>query len=171
VAERTFGVVIALVTSVDDPEGLGRVKLRFPWMKDEPESAWARVAAPMAGPETGFFFLPVPAEEHEALVAFEHGDPTRPYVIGFLWNGQDKPPTDEPLKRVIKSTKGHTITLDDGDGSEAITLEDSHGNKVVMNDDGIRIETAKALVLKGQTVDVEASGQLTAKGNPIHLNP
>jgi uncharacterized protein involved in type VI secretion and phage assembly len=164
-----MGVVIALVTSLDDPEGLGRIKLRFPWMRDEPETAWARVAAPMAGPQTGFFFQP--EVDHEALVAFEHGDVNRPYVIGYLWNGADKPPADEPLKRVLKTGKGHTITLDDQDGSEGITIEDSHGNKIVMSQDGITIETDKALVLKGQTVDVEASGQLTGKGNPIHLNP
>lgn len=168
-AERMAGVVIALVTSVDDPEGLGRVKLRFPWMAGEPESAWARIAAPMAGPETGFFFQP--EVDHEALVAFEHGDINRPYVLGFLWSGQDSPPSDEPLRRVIRTGKGHVITLDDGDGSESITLEDSHGNRIVMDESGITIETGSALTLKGQTVDVEASSQFTGKGNPIHLNP
>lgn len=170
-ADRIRGVVIALVVRLDDPEELGRVKVRFPWMKDEPESAWARVAAPMAGPETGFFFQPEPGEEHEALVAFEQGDPRRPYVVGWLWNGDQAPPADDAQQRIIKTAKGHTVTLDDRDGEEGITLEDSNGNKVVMNADGITIETSGDLILKGTNVEIEASAQLTGKGNPIHLNP
>jgi uncharacterized protein involved in type VI secretion and phage assembly len=171
VAERMTGVVIGLVARLDDPEGLGRVKVRFPWLGNEPESNWARVAAPMAGPDTGFFFQPSPGEDHEALIAFEHGDVNRRYIIGYLWNGDHAPPSDEPLRRVIRTAKGHSITLDDQDGAESITLEDSHGNRIVMNDEGITIESSKALKLKGQTVDIEASSQLTGKGNPIHLNP
>ena len=34
-----------------DPEGLGRVKVHFPWRADPDESHWARIAVPM--PEQG----------------------------------------------------------------------------------------------------------------------
>src|SRR5690606_16231120 len=44
-------VVPAIVTNVNDPDGLGRVKVKFPWMDDSTESAWVRLAMPMAGAE------------------------------------------------------------------------------------------------------------------------
>src|SRR5437868_3604561 len=90
-AGRISGVVVGVVTNNQgDPDGLGRVKVKFPWLSNEEESFWARVAAPMAGKERGFYFLP--EVEDEVLVAFEQGDVRFPYVVGSLWNGKDAPP-------------------------------------------------------------------------------
>jgi uncharacterized protein involved in type VI secretion and phage assembly len=46
---RVHGVVIGVVTNNKDDQGLGRVKVRFPWLSGAVESHWARVATPMAG--------------------------------------------------------------------------------------------------------------------------
>src|SRR3712207_8369590 len=58
-----------------------------------------------------------PEVDDEVLVAFEHGDPRYPYVLGALWNGRDKPPEANAdggnNKRLIKSRSGLTILLDD----------------------------------------------------------
>ncbi|ETX05496.1 MAG: hypothetical protein ETSY2_22635, partial [Candidatus Entotheonella gemina] len=89
-ANRVYGMVVAGVTNNQDPEGLGRVKVKFPWLSDRDESHWARIAMPMAGPERGFYFLP--EVDDEVLVAFEHGLIEWPYVLGALWNGKDTPP-------------------------------------------------------------------------------
>src|SRR5205085_2988322 len=125
------GVVVGVVTNnQDDPDGLGRVKVKFPWLSNDEESFWARVAVPMAGKERGFYFLP--EVEDEVLVAFEHGDPRFPYVLGSLWNGQDKPPEKNDGKnnvRVIKSRSGHVIRLNDEDGKEKIESIDKSGKK------------------------------------------
>ena len=115
------GVVIGIVKSLDDPDGLGRVKLEYPWMAEEsPESNWARIAAPMAGAERGFQFMP--EEGDEVLVAFEQGEIRLPYIIGYLWNGEDKPPRDEATQRTIKTVSGHVLEFDDTEGSEKISL-------------------------------------------------
>jgi uncharacterized protein involved in type VI secretion and phage assembly len=37
------GVVVGLVTNNDDPDQVGRVKLKFPWLSDTYESDWARM--------------------------------------------------------------------------------------------------------------------------------
>ena len=66
------GVVIGVVADMEDPLGQGRIKLSFPWMADSQSSAWAPVAAPMAGSERGQWFMP--EEGDEVLVAFEQGD-------------------------------------------------------------------------------------------------
>src|SRR5689334_2824184 len=89
-AARLFGVVVGVVTNIQDDQGLGRVKVKFPWLSDTDESHWARVAVPMAGHQRGFYFLP--EVDDEVLVAFEHGSADYPYILGALWNGKDEPP-------------------------------------------------------------------------------
>ena len=115
----------------------GQVKVKFPWLASD-ESAWARLAAPMAGAGRGFYFLP--EMNDEVLVAFEQGDINRPYVIGCLWNGRDAPP--EPAsnvvgahgkvnQRILKSRLGHTITIDDSPAAPSITIVDKTGKNFV----------------------------------------
>ena len=55
---RIYGVVAGVVTNNQDPDGLGRVKVRLPWLSDSDETLWARVAAPMAGNGRGLYLLP-----------------------------------------------------------------------------------------------------------------
>ena len=54
------------------PTSIGRVKVKFPWLGDDVESWWARIAAPGAGPDYGIVW--VPQVNDEVLVGFEHGD-------------------------------------------------------------------------------------------------
>jgi len=89
------GIVIGVVTDNSDPEGWGRVKVKYPWQEDNIVSHWARMATPMAGNGRGIEFLP--EVNDEVVVAFEHGDMHRPFVLGALWNGVDAPP--EPATR------------------------------------------------------------------------
>src|SRR2546421_10678153 len=89
-ASKIYGLVVALVTNNQDPDKLGRVKVKFPWLDDQVESWWARIAYPMAGKERGFWW--VPEIDDEGLVGLEHGDVRFPYIAGALHNGQDKPP-------------------------------------------------------------------------------
>src|SRR5436305_6326639 len=136
-SSRISGVVVGVVTNnQNDPEGLGRVKVKFPWLSDEDESNWARVAAPMAGKERGFYFLP--EVEDEVLVAFEHGDIRFPYVVGALWNGKDAPPASngdgKNNVRVIKSRSGHVVKLNDEDGKETIEIVDKSGKNSLVVD-------------------------------------
>ena len=97
-ADRIYGMVIGIVTNNQDPDKLGRVKVRFPWLSDEDESQWARMLTPMAGDNRGMYFIP--EVDDEVLVAFEQGDMRFPYILGALWNGEDKPPdgVDENIK-------------------------------------------------------------------------
>lgn len=200
------GVVTGLVTEVNKK---AMVKVKFPWLPDEPETEWIRIATTMAGNGRGTFFMP--EKDDEVLVAFEHGDFDHPFVIGFLWNGIDKPPNDDinPSIRRMKTVSGHILEFNDNDSKESIRIETQSGHKIELkdsdsaqieiittneqkislNDDsktilietgsqkitmeesGIKIE-GTTIELKGESIDIEAtSGQLTAKGNPIYLNP
>ena len=141
---KVYGAVVGVVTSLDDPDGLGRVKVAYPWLQDDIESPWARMVSFMAGNDRGAVFRP--EIEDEVLVVFEHGDMRRPYVIGALWNGSDAIPEERGADadnniRLIKSRSGHTIIFDDSDGEEVITINDIHGNTVELNSDGVVIRS------------------------------
>lgn len=141
-------VVVGIVTNNQPQEGDGNglVKVKFPWLADaggtEIESTWARLVAPSAGNGRGFQWIP--EKDDEVLVAFEHGDVHRPFIIGALWNGQDAPPksasdavdsgTSKVNLRVMKSRSGHTITLDDTEGTENVTVVSKSGHTIKLDD-------------------------------------
>lgn len=182
-ASRIDGVVVGIVTSNRDPDGMARVRVKFPWLSESDESWWARLAAPMAGGDRGVYFLP--EVDDEVLVAFEHGDIRFPYVLGGLWNGKQAPPVknDDGKNnlRVIHSRSGHVIRLDDSDGSEKIEIIDKTGdnsividsssNKISIKSDGdILLESQSKVVVKGSTIEIEASGELKLKGSIVNIN-
>ncbi|HEX6200812.1 MAG TPA: phage baseplate assembly protein V [Thermoanaerobaculia bacterium] len=156
-----YGVYPALVTDVVDPDNQGRVRVRLPWSPDpsgQSYEAWARLATLMAGADRGSWFVPDPGDE--VLVAFEGGEPRRPYVVGALWNGKDAPP--EPMdgagrneKMVLRSRNGVKVTLDDADGRERLVLETPGGQKVTLEDGPGRIEVLDA---NGNSVELAAAG-------------
>jgi phage protein D len=82
-------LVIGVVTNNDDPEKMGRVRVKFPGLSEQQEGWWARVASPSATGKRGMMMMPL--IDDEVVVGFEHGDPRRPFVLGSLWNGTGKP--------------------------------------------------------------------------------
>lgn len=195
-----YGVVIGIVTNNQDPEKLARVKVKFPWLSDQDESYWARIAAPMAGKDRGTFFLP--EVDDEVLVMFEHGNLQFPYILGALWNGKDTPPdTNEDGKnnvRMIKSRSGHVIKLNDEEGKETIEIIDkSQKNSLVIDTakNTITLTTDKDIILSaskgtikldaqkieiksstdtkieaGVGMDIKANATMNVKGATINLN-
>lgn len=181
----TRGLAIGVVTNTNDPENHGRVKVQFPWLADDAESTWMRVAAPMAGDGRGFFFLP--EVNDEVLVGFEHGDFNRPFVIGALWNGVDATPigsseavdgSGQVVKRVLKTRAGHVIRLDDTAGSEKIEIIDKTGSNLVTIDSAggkitveaqmeITFKAGQKISLSAPQVQIEGSQQVAISGAQI----
>jgi len=124
--DRIYGVVVGVVTNNQDPDQLGRVKVKFPWLSDTDESHWARIATPMGGSGRGFFFIP--DVNDEVLVVFEQGMKDRPYVLGALWNSVDKAPSkvadEKNALRSITSKVGNVIEFDDTTEAAKITIRD-----------------------------------------------
>jgi uncharacterized protein involved in type VI secretion and phage assembly len=74
-----------------DPWNLHRVKVHYIDLPQSPTgSDWARVAFPAAAHVPSPVQLP--AIHREVLVAFEHCDIDKPYVLGVLTNGRDRDP-------------------------------------------------------------------------------
>ena len=159
--DHFYGVTIGTVTNNQDEEGLGRVKVKLPRISDTDESYWARVLTPMAGKERGIYFLP--EVDDEVLVAFDQGDVNFPYILGGLWNGQDKPPeTNEDgknNKRLIKSRSGHQIILDDTKDAEKIIIQDATGKNEIVIDSKNNAITLKV----EQDLTIEAKGKISLK--------
>jgi uncharacterized protein involved in type VI secretion and phage assembly len=197
---KLHGVVVGIVTNNRDPEGMHRVKVRMPWLNNDEESHWARVATPMAGNGRGAYFLP--EVDDEVLVAFEHGSVEHPFIIGSLWNGKDQPPESNGDgnndNRGFKSRSGHVIRLGDRAGDERIEIIDKSGNnriviassgneitieaqgdititsttgKLTMSAVGIEIDSKTDVKIKAQTtVDVSANAQVSVKAALVKLN-
>ncbi len=173
---RIYGVVVGIVTNNKDDSGQGRVKVKFPWLSDADESNWARIVTPMARNDRGMYFLPEP--DDEVLVVFEQGLVHRPYVIGALWNGKDKPPAGnadgENNVRVIKSRSGHTITLDDTTGAEKITIEDgAHQSSITLDaaQGSLSITSEGDLMVrvKGK-LTLQSEGDVNIRGLRVSIN-
>ncbi|NIF72321.1 MULTISPECIES: phage baseplate assembly protein V [unclassified Burkholderia] len=160
-----LGVTLGKVADTRDPEGYGRVKLSFLLKGAEIESDWAQIASFFAGPNSGAFFLPQPGDA--ALIAFADGDASKPYVIGFLWNGAQKPPVPVDQQqdlRVIRTKGGKTITLDDSPNGGGVTIVDARQNR-------IRIDSAtNAIELASEgDLSITAKGKVTITGAQVTL--
>lgn len=148
------GVTIGIVTNVKNAKrDQAEVKVKFPYLGDI-ESGWIRVAMPWAGQGRGMLFMP--EVNDEVLVAFENGDLARGYMIGAVWNGKDTPPVSwkdskNHHLRVLKSVKGHTITIADGGGNEQFV-------SIVLGDD------TTTLLLSKEKIELIANS-----GKPIEV--
>ncbi|MEW5958664.1 MAG: VgrG-related protein [Chloroflexota bacterium] len=157
------GVAVGLVTNLNDPDNLGRVKVKYPWLGDDIESDWVKIAAPGAGAQRGLYYLP--EVNDEVLVAFEHGDVHRPYIVGGLWNNQDKPPKPNNQatqqgtvnERIIQSRSGHLLILDDTSGQEKIVIRDKTNQNELVIDSAANSMTIKV----NGDFTVEARGKIT----------
>jgi uncharacterized protein involved in type VI secretion and phage assembly len=187
------GIVVGIVDDLKDPAGLGRVRVRYPHLSDQ-LSNWARLALPMAGAGRGTFFRPEKGDE--VLVGFEHGDPRQPFILGSLWNEQDKPPPngDDAEKndwRLIQSRSGHILLFDDTSGKERILLIDKDGQRQVLIDSAnskievlcqqgnvevkasagdVTVEGLNVTVKGKSSLKLESDGQVTIKGSVVNIN-
>ena len=157
--KHSNGLVIGLVSDLNDEDNLGRVKVTYPHLENQ-ESDWARLAAPMAGAGRGVFFRPEKGDE--VLVGWEHGDPRRAVIIGSLWSQTDQPPNDDGQKiknnwRFIQSRSGHIFKLDDTQGNEKIEILTKGGHQIRLDDasGNARIEI---IASGGQNVIIDSSG-------------
>lgn len=175
-----INLAVGIVEDLDDPEKLGRVRVRFPHLDDQ-VSHWARLVSAGAGAGRGSFFRPEPGDE--VMVSFVHGDTRRPVVLGGVWSTQDKPP-DESLSadndvRQIVSRSGHIVRLDDAKGGERIEIIASGGDQVVVLDRAnnrieitatkgdvvVKASSGSVTVTSSNDLTLEATGNMTIKAN------
>jgi uncharacterized protein involved in type VI secretion and phage assembly len=179
-ADAVHACHLAKVVSVQDPDGLARVKVKLLTVDGDGQAEiWARVAVPFAGADRGALFIP--DVDDEVLVSFIAGDSRFPIVIGGLWNGGAQPPEQFGGDRVdrwtitgkagtriaiveesassatieFKTPNGISGTLTD-DGGGSITLEDASGNSITIDSQGITVQGASKVKVTAGQVEVQA---------------
>jgi uncharacterized protein involved in type VI secretion and phage assembly len=179
------GVVTGFVHEVDAEHG--RVKVEYRGIQDKMLSPWAYMAAPLSGKGRGALFMPEKGDE--VLLCYGDGEFARPYVVGFLWNGEHTSPETEAHNRVIVTPGGHQLRFEDKDDDKRVILKTKGEHRLAMDDkdksvtlestghhmleikdnDGKVILTTK----NGGKVTLEESGKATveASQNIITLGP
>jgi len=180
VERRFLGKYRGFVVDNEDPELLGRLKVRVPSvLGDEVVTGWAMPCVPSGGmARQGHLF--VPDVEAGVWIEFEEGDPEFPVWVGCFWSapgGESEVPTpvDEqgapaddpaspPARRIVRTTQGHTIQFDDSDDALRIILSDGdEENRIVFSDDGLTITNKdNAITMTDDGVTVE-----DANGNAV----
>ncbi|SMO72628.1 Rhs element Vgr protein [Chryseobacterium rhizoplanae] len=153
----------ARVIDNNDPLGMGRVRVQFPWQENKGTSSpWLRLLQPHGGDGKGFYFVPEKGEE--ISVGFESNNAEKPYVMGTHYNGSEKSgyQTENNSKKIIQTRSGNRIEMDDEAGS--ITIRDAGNNTIVMDGKGnIEINAPKTIHLTaGAEIKMVAGAKISA---------
>ncbi len=154
------GLMTGIVRDVDDPDLMGRIKVDIPGLPGRTRTDWVPVAAPMAGNGRGFQFPP--ELDDEVVLGFIAGDTEQPIVVGYTWNGPDRPPTGHPRERIIRSYNGHTIRMIDetpgANGAGSISIEDANGNVVSLSNGKIRLDAVAVVEINAPVITLSGPG-------------
>jgi Rhs element Vgr protein len=186
------GLQIGIVTQLEsDPDSEDRIMVRIPVIHKDDEGIWCRLSTLDAGNERGTFFRPEIGDE--VVVGFINNDPRHGIVLGMV-NSSAKPtpvtPADDnhekgyvsrsKMKMIFNDDK-KSFTLETPAGNKfliteedkKIYFEDQNGNKITMNEDGIKMESIKDIILKakydikgeGVNIELKGSGQAKIEGS------
>lgn len=161
-------------------------------------SPWLRLVNAYSGSERGFYFIPEIGDE--VLIGFEGDNAERPFLMGSLYHGKNKPRSIWPDKdnsfkgiitksnlkiefddkkkiTTIETPAGNKVVLSD-DG-KSILLQDQNQNKVELSSGGITMESMKDIKIKSKAkitiegtagVDISSSADAKISGLNIDLN-
>nr|WP_321236382.1 type VI secretion system tip protein VgrG [uncultured Psychroserpens sp.] len=188
-----IGLQVGVVTQLqDDPDGENRILVKLPSIDENAEGTWARLATLNAGEEYGMFFLPEIGDE--VVVGFLNNALRNPVILGSLHSSNKPAPfeasddnfekgfksingiamtfNDEKKSLNIETPAGKKIILDEDEGS--IQLIDDNSNKIIMDSEGIVIESGGKLELKssqdfkiegGINLELKAGANFKAEGS------
>ena len=188
-ARTYYGKYRGFVADNEDPETLGRLKLRVPSVLSEEPTGWALPCLPFGGLDGQGMFL-IPEVGAQVWVEFEEGNLNHPIWTGTFWRASDPPPKEAqitpPTTRMLTTPSGHRLQFDDADGDERITLAHKNGSELKMEPDGnvlltneegstLTLDNAGGKVVledtRGNTLTMDSAGTLIedANGNKVEM--
>lgn len=159
-----YGKYRGVVSDVDDPQSMGRLRASVPEVLGEVESPWALPCAPYSGDGIGIYA--VPPVGAGVWVEFEAGDPARPIWTGCWWGVNQLPQNEagaetRPPIKIIRTESGTMLTMDDD--NQVISLSDDSGNNI------LKIEVTQGkITIKGQTKAIVEAPQIELVENATH---
>lgn len=170
---KTWAPLVAIVTDNQDPEQLGRIRVRYPSLPGDgadDASRWIPVMSVGAGHRRGWFFLP--DVNDEVLVMFEHGEFDRPIVVGSLWNGARRAPMvnvggnpqrafiSRSRTKIVFDDENGSILIQDGGGKGRILIEGGNVTLVADAGDVSLSAPAGAIAIQADDISISAGGDV-----------
>jgi uncharacterized protein involved in type VI secretion and phage assembly len=156
--EKLFGKYLGIVAERNDPNQLGRLRLKVPSVFGDATTEWAWPASPFAGAGYGFLF--VPRENDLVWVEFAEGDRDYPLWTGCAWarpGGKTEVPKDAlgsyPDQHVLRTPSGSVLVFDDTSGKEKIVVRGKPGCEITID------PSAGTVTIKAGTVLIQSDGQ------------
>jgi uncharacterized protein involved in type VI secretion and phage assembly len=162
---RHWGLYPAIVTDVVDPDALGRIEVKLPWLGSDGSDvrAWATLLTPYADDDQGIEVLP--SVDTQVVLGFEAGDPRRPYIVGSCWNGREALPEAAAAAnniRVWKSRAKSRLEFDDTAGAVVVTLSTDSGHQLVLDAGATEVTLTHS---NGCTLTMDAAGNVKIQAN------
>ena len=161
---------IGVVSQVNDPDNLGRVKVSLPTYNTI-ETDWLQVLTLGAGPNKGQLMLPDVGDT--VLLLIVNGEPAQSIVLGGLYGENDLPQSvvkDGAVKRFVTQTAGkQRIFLDDTEISIGIETHSGHSIRMTPGKIGITRNNGSYVTLTDERMIIhsETDLEIEAPGNSI----
>ncbi|WP_312389933.1 phage baseplate assembly protein V [Chryseobacterium sp.] len=169
---------IATVISNTDPEGQGRVQVRFDWQTND-TTHFIRMMSPDAGGTDQITqnrgYVAIPEVGDQVMVNFVHSHPDRPFVMGGMFHGGVGlgGGVDNRVKS-IQTRSGHRVIFTE---DESIIITDKSGNEIHLDTTGsnINITAPETINIKCKNFNIDVSENMATtvgvnKSNTIGMN-
>lgn len=150
---RYYGKYRGVVSDIDDPKSIGRLRAHVPKLLLDVESQWAMPCAPYTGDGQGLFAMPPVGTG--VWIEFEEGNLDRPIWCGGWWEDGKAPKNEEgadsaTTRKIIRSGTGLVVALDDDAGK--ISISDDGADNFIT----IEVQAGKVKIQAATKVVVEA---------------
>lgn len=166
---RWFGKYRGLVTDVEDPDAMGRIRARVHEVLHDGETTWAMPCVPFAGQGHGLALIPEVGDG--VWMEFEAGDPSRPVWSGFWWSRDEGLPAPAAGKvRVLATTPGHKVVIDED--ADEILLVHPGGAEVKLGASEIALTLGGSeITLTSSDITLKSgSGQVKISASGVSIN-
>ncbi|MBW3524578.1 type VI secretion system Vgr family protein [Chryseobacterium sp. NKUCC03_KSP] len=155
---------IATVISNTDPEGQGRVQVRFDWQTND-TTHFIRMMSPDAGGTDQITqnrgYVAIPEVGDQVMVNFVHNHPDRPFVMGGMFHGGTALGgfADNRVKSIM-TRSGHKVVFTE---DESIIITDKSGNEIHLDTTGsnINITAPETMTLNCKNMFINVSENMT----------
>ncbi|MCD1116401.1 type VI secretion system Vgr family protein [Chryseobacterium turcicum] len=155
---------IATVISNTDPEGQGRVQVRFDWQTND-TTHFIRMMSPDAGGTDQITqnrgYVAIPEVGDQVMVNFVHNHPDRPFVMGGMFHGGTALGgfADNRVKSIM-TRSGHKVVFTE---DESIIITDKSGNEIHLDTTGsnINITAPETMTLNCKNMNINVTENMT----------